>query len=771
MNHSTEVTGRKGKDRLAAALRGQSYPVRCLCWGGAGAVLSMAHILGRSAPFGVALAAAAPFPMVLPCAMGGALGYLLGGGMEESFALVGALLLTAVLRWVIGPRWEKLRGWCGPLLAGGTVFLAGVAPLLYGSPLIYDMVIWVTQVVMGAASASFLERGGRALEGKKGQLDRLDATAVTITGALLLMGLDSASAGGVTLGRIAAAAAVLFAARVGGEGLSSVVGLVCGLAMGFATGDFPPSITVYGLGGMLAGIFSAFGRTGSTLAFLFTYGAISAMTAGAATGFVEVALGAFLFLMTPLSWFRVVAAALRPAATDEEAVKLVVEERLQSAASALRDVSQTTRDVARRLKELAGGDLAAVYDRVGEQLCRGCTYRLCCWEEEYGGTVKVLARGMGRLRQGRPITGEDLFDGLSRCQRREDIARLLTAEYRGWLGREESRLRSARMRSVVTDQFDGLALALEGVMENVGEIGAGDRVLAAKVKELFLDARLEPQGAVCWKDRRGRTVIKVTVPRYKMTRAVPAELMRELGALTDLSFGYPVLSDGGQWAQYTFYERAPFAAEYGASQITCGGNKLCGDSYRFLTLPGGAAHLVLSDGMGSGGGAAVDSTMAAALITRMLEAGMSYQSALHLVNSALTVKGGEESLATVDGARIDLYTGQLELYKAGAAPTVVVREGKGLEIDSASLPAGILSGVDFERSEMALGVGDMVLLLSDGATTQGTAWIARMAVEEKPRDLNEFCKKIAATAQLRRGDGREDDITVLCCRLVGAGAG
>ena len=71
---------------------------------------------------------------------------------------------------------------------------------------------------------------------------------------------------------------------------------------------------------------------------------------------------------------HLVAAALRPAATDEEAVKLVVEERLQSAATALRDVSQTTRDVARRLGELAGGEKALdmlisnfVYEKEGEK--------------------------------------------------------------------------------------------------------------------------------------------------------------------------------------------------------------------------------------------------------------------------------------------------------------------------------------------------------------------------------------------------------------------
>lgn len=767
MSRSTEITGLNGRERLAAALREQSYPALCLCWGGVGLVLAMGKILGGAAPFGVALAAAVPFPLVLPCAVGGVLGYLLAGGMTVSFPLVGALLLTALTRWTIGARWDKHTPWMGPALAGGTVFLAGVLPFLYKSPLIYDVVMWGTQVVMGAASASFLERGVRVLRERSAPADRLDSTALAIMGALLLMGLDSASAGGVTLGRTAAVAAVLCAARVGSEGFAAVTGLVCGLAVGFATGDFPPAITVYGLGGMLAGIFSAFGRTGSTLAFLLTYGAIHTMTAGDAAGFVEVALGAFLFLMIPLPWFRLGTALLRPAAADEEAVKLVVEERLQSAASALRDVSQTTRDVARRLGDISGGELTAVYDQVGDRLCQGCPYRLACWEEQYGDTVAALARGMGRLRQGKALAGDDLLEGLARCQKREEIARLLTGEYRVWVSREEERLHAARMRSVVTDQFDGLALALEGVGEAIGEIGAGDRVLAAKVKELFLDARMEPQGAVCWKNRQGRTVIKVTVPRYKMTRAIPAELVGELGAITDLRFGYPVLSDGGRWAQYTFYEHAPFGAEYGACQITSGGNKLCGDSYRFLTLHGGAAHLILSDGMGSGGGAAVDSTMAAALITRLLESGMSYESALHLVNSALAVKSGEESLATVDGARIDLYTGQMSLFKAGAAPTVVVRDGRGLEIDSNSLPAGILSPIRFERSDISLGLGDFVILLSDGATTQGSGWIARMAEEEKPRDLNEFCKKIATTARLRRNDGREDDITVLCCRLVG----
>ena len=149
MSRSTEITGLRGRERLAAALREQSYPALCLCWGAIGLVLSMGKILGGSAPFGVALTAGMPLPLVLPSAVGGILGYLLGNGMGGSFPLVGALLLTALTRWTLGLRWEKHPPWMGPALAGGTVFLTGVAPLLYKSPLIYDVVMWGTQVVMG----------------------------------------------------------------------------------------------------------------------------------------------------------------------------------------------------------------------------------------------------------------------------------------------------------------------------------------------------------------------------------------------------------------------------------------------------------------------------------------------------------------------------------------------------------------------------------------------------------------------------------------------
>jgi stage II sporulation protein E len=65
----------------------------------------------------------------------------------------------------------------------------------------------------------------------------------------------------------------------------------------------------------------------------------------------------------------------------------------------------------------------------------------------------------------------------------------------------------------------------------------------------------------------------------------------------------------------TFAEKATYVAEFASAQIACQDNKLCGDAFQTWSDRRGTAHVILSDGMGSGGNAAVDSAMASGLLT------------------------------------------------------------------------------------------------------------------------------------------------------------
>lgn len=128
-------------------------------------------------------------------------------------------------------------------------------------------------------------------------------------------------------------------------------------------------------------------------------------------------------------------------------------------------------------------------------------------------------------------------------------------------------------------------------------------------------------------------------------------------------------------------------------------------------------------------------------------------------------KSSDESLATVDIASIDLFTGETDIYKAGAAPTIVRRSGRCGRAESTSLPVGILHDVAFDRAGIRLKSGDVLLMLSDGASFDGTEWIRAELECYKDGSARDLAEKIAESARRRRTDGHEDDITVIAAIL------
>ena len=150
-----------------------------------------------------------------------------------------------------------------------------------------------------------------------------------------------------------------------------------------------------------------------------------------------------------------------------------------------------------------------------------------------------------------------------------------------------------------------------------------------------------------------------------------------------------------------------------------------------------------------------------------MQAGFGADSVLRMVNSALMVKSGDESLATLDIASIDLFSGRMESLKAGAAVSLLKGGGRVSRIERSSLPVGILRDIAFERSVDTLADGDILLLLSDGITAEGVGWAEEMLRDYDPRekDLNRLAEDMVIEARRRQAGEREDDVTVLALML------
>lgn len=155
---------------------------------------------------------------------------------------------------------------------------------------------------------------------------------------------------------------------------------------------------------------------------------------------------------------------------------------------------------------------------------------------------------------------------------------------------------------------------------------------------------------------------------------------------------------------------------YGASHAKDDG-VVSGDSFSLAEMPDGRAVVLLSDGMGTGPRASLESGATVSMLEELMQAGLDREFAVKTVNSVLLLRSPEEVFATVDLLEIDRYSGLTEFVKIGAAPGFIKRGREISVVSSSTLPIGILSSVEAEVATRMLRPGDVIVMATDGLTT------------------------------------------------------
>ena len=244
------------------------------------------------------------------------------------------------------------------------------------------------------------------------------------------------------------------------------------------------------------------------------------------------------------------------------------------------------------------------------------------------------------------------------------------------------------------------------------------------------------------------------------------ELTAQLSAAVLRAFAPPQVLTAGNTAVLCWYEQPRYRLLTGSAQLSAEAGKVCGDIFTVFQDRERRETLLLSDGMGTGTHAAMDSALTVGIVSRLLQAGIGPDAALRLVNSALLIRAEEESLATVDLAQVDLYTGQAFFCKAGAAPTYLRRSGRCGSVEAVSLPAGILETA-FESASVTLHTGDMLVMVSDGAVQGDGSWILGEMERAGMQEPQKFAEHLVRCARAHT-EGKTDDITVLAALLTDA---
>ncbi|MBQ4612492.1 MAG: SpoIIE family protein phosphatase [Clostridia bacterium] len=757
-------------EAAVAAVPSTHAPAVTLLWCLLGLILPRAPLYGQIYPFGVSLAAAAHKPWAVMLAV--SIGYLLGDA-PSPMRYITAVVALGALRWVCAavPSWDKLT-FLPPLIAFIATLATGLA--LY-SPLGLDgyrLVLLLAESCVCGGCTVFLRTA--VIQSQRlwrrddtGGVTAAQQASLILTGAVTIMASSTVTIGEFSPGRVLAAGLVLVFARAGQEQGGSMAGIILAAATALAAPGQTALALALALGGLLCGLFARFGRLMQTAVFLVGAGIVTLTDTSDAVliHMYELFAAGMLFLLLPRRWDRhlhrlVLRTRELPAV---EGLRRAVTMRLQVAASTLTDVSRTVGVVSDRLARYGAQDTAAVLRDTRSAVCAHCALYALCWTQREGDTLAAFEAAVPVLQEQGCVTADRFVGALAdTCRQPERLAEHLTRRYEQCVLREAAWRRLDEIQRSVNDQFSGTAALLSSMAQDMNDPRQVDVELSGRVAAVCADHGMPVRQALCTRSRANRLTVDILAEDVGI-RLEGGRWLRDVEAACGCTFDAPTTTPCGDDLRILLGEPPRYTVEIGLAQHCCDGEKLCGDAADTFTLDGRTV-LVLSDGMGSGGRAAVDGAMTVGLTARLWKAGFSPDSVLHSVNAAMLVKSREESLATLDVAVIDTFSGRLDSYKAGAAATLLYSDARVSRVERASLPIGILSDVQFEHSTDGLHEGDILVMLSDGALVDGVAPLERVLCEHAAEDMPTLAACIADTARAAQTE-HADDITVLTARI------
>lgn len=754
-----ERTGLRGNDIARAAFSG-----------GLSFLLGAASIFGAISPFGVAIVAGMPLRHSFTSAVGAIMGSLLLQG-DRSFYILIAILLVFAARFALSRLLHKK---IHPVLMSLTAFVAsGACISLYGLMNHIagtDFVLLIIEATLSGSLTYFFSVAGDAVFRRRmptvfsyTQLASLAILFVSAISALTRFQIFN-----VNLGVIAGVLSIYLAMAKQGVAGASFASITVAIALNLYSTAMLSFSGMLIIAGFLSGVFSPLKKIGQLTTFI-TVSTFFLFLTGAPIHLiyrlVEIFLATAVYVLLPERWTNRLFAEGDLVSVETQAPQVNVSAQLAFASETIRDLQEELNEVSGKFREIDYHNISTIYDAAANSVCRGCTKMLTCWDENYSDTVNAFNPISDILRLNGEVTPETLPGYFrDRCCKMEKLCSSVNEFYRGFVGRQNTKRQISESRRIVLEQFQSIADMLIEVSDEISDITGYDVEATKAVSESWAKLERPAEQIICPIDRFGRCRIDIYTSNTVKTSGTI--LCQSLSDAVGRELDLPTISRIQGKTRLTFFERACYSVDFSAQQCCCGDNTICGDSYEYFSDAKGYAYLLLSDGMGNGKRAAIDSVMTCSILIKLLKAGFGLSSAMKLLNSSMLVKSTDESLSTIDLAKIDLYTGKAEFFKAGAATTFILSKGEIRRFSSGSLPVGILEGVGYEKQSCRLTEGDIVILVSDGALAAGEGWLCEEIRKNSGLSARELAAKLCQKAKEKAEEIQPDDITVIAAKLA-----
>ncbi|WP_025693286.1 stage II sporulation protein E [Paenibacillus zanthoxyli] len=755
-----------------------------------GFLLGRAMILDELSPFAAAFFAIIVF-MRKDCTLpvGAA---ILAGSLYTPFPgalIIMAELIVFILLYKGMEAFQRVDLAYAPVMVFVSSFMVGLFQTIIGPTLSWYPLMMTTlnALLSFVLTLVFLQAlPVLAYKQKSRVLRNEEILCLIIMLASIMTGLVGWKAGGLSLEHILSRYLILLFAMAGGAPLGAAVGVVSGLILSLADIGAIYQMSLLAFSGMLAGMLQG-GRKGAVaLGMLLGSSILSVYFSGPGdmmTSTWETCAAVVMFLATPRGIIKGIAKYV-PGTTDHSRSQHEYARRVRDiTADRVTQFSQVFRQLSTSFGQIPSAGEAGKSNRemehfmnaVTEETCSNCIRRSHCWDSKFYQTYKYMTDMMTAVEENPDIRASRLPAEWARiCGKTDEVLEVMRSQY--YLYEHDMRWKRQiyDSRKFVAEQLSGVSQVMEDLAREIKREGQALYQQEAQIREALEKLGLSIHSIDIVSLDPGRVEIEV-VHAYNRgfdeSRKMIAPLLSDI-----LEENISVKSETAMHSReglstVVFGSAKAFEISTGISGAAKGGNMMSGDSFSTAELGNGTFAVSISDGMGNGERARMESSAALGMLEKLLQSGMDEKLAVKSVNSILLLRSPEEFYATVDMALIDQYSAQTTFMKIASAPSFIKRGSEVIPITASNLPIGIIQDIEVEFVTMQLQAGDILIMMTDGIydapgyAVNKEIWMKRMIQELETSDPQEIADSLLEKVIRYQGNEIHDDMTIVVSRV------
>ena len=479
---------------------------------------------------------------------------------------------------------------------------------------------------------------------------------------------------------------------------------------------------------------------------------------------VELVLAVGAYVIIPKKFVIAVGAFLQPlrGGSGESGLRRYVAARVGGVAHAYQQLHDTASQAASTTENDA--DVAKVFDRAADRVCCRCKLQQECWTRRALDTFNVMNDVTRRIHARGRLLPEDFPPYFrDRCVHLHEYTEVVNGELRLRAYRQRMQEMLQENRTVLWEQYADFAQVLTNVSRELDSSYGADPLAEQRLIRWLRTIGVEADAAV-FRESTGR--LRVTIDsRYLRPLLELPDFLDKLSATLGVRLCMP--ENAARDDSLLLLEAEPLAVSVGIASMRKKGETVSGDRGTYFKTDAGQLCVILSDGMGCGETAADGSISTVGMLEEFLRSGVSPALAMKLLNSAMLLRDGENwGYATVDLMCMNLFTGEADFYKYGAAPTYVKSGGTLKKLRCTSFAPGLEqeSGKAPDELHMHLKPGSVAVIASDGVVSDGhDDWLRKLLSDSDDGDMKTLAGSVVRAAI--REYGRSDDMTAMALKV------